>query len=71
MKGECSTVNCAYGELGQTSIEWYTHDGIAQRYCYGWIDDYTDELLEVCFKCPNHVFHAQRDFEKYEREETI
>ena len=56
---------CAYGKRGKSSIEWYKYDGTPQRYCYGWIDDYTDEIPEECRKCPDHVFNAQKDLEEY------
>lgn len=47
---------------GRPSIEWHK-DGVPQYYCYGYADPMTDELLEVCQSCIDHVNHAEEDFE--------
>ncbi len=52
---------------GNPSIEWHK-DGKPQYYCYGYLDDSTDELLEVCRKCVDHTDHAQEDLEKWKNE---
>lgn len=49
---------------GKQNIEWYK-DGIPQYYCYGTIDCMTDEFLDVCRECPDHVDKAQDDYEKW------
>lgn len=49
---------------GEPSIEW-DKDGIPQYYCYGYIDKTTDELLEVCKSCIDHVDRAQEDLDKW------
>lgn len=51
---------------GQPSIEWYK-DGKPQYYCYGYIDNMTDELLQECKECRSHVYKAQDDLDKYNR----
>ena len=49
---------------GKPSIEWHK-DGKPQYYCYGYIDLYNDELLEVCRNCVDNVCYAQDDLDKY------
>lgn len=56
---------CAMSERGKSRIEWYNFDGEPQEYCYGWINDYTGEIPEVCRKCPDHVLNAKKDYEEY------
>lgn len=53
-------------QRGKASIEWHK-DGVPQYYCYGYIDRATDELLEVCRNCIDHVDHAYEDFKKWKR----
>lgn len=54
-------------QRGKPSIEWHK-DGIPQYYCYGYIDMMTDELLEVCRNCIDHVDRAQEDMDKRNEE---
>lgn len=54
-------------ERGKASIEFYK-DGKPQYYCYGYIDRRTDELIEECKQCPEHVYKAQEDLDKYIKE---
>ena len=59
-----ATVKCPLGNRGTPSHEW--HDGTKSRiYCLGWEDKRTDELLEACQNCPDHVNRAQDDMEKW------
>lgn len=51
---------------GRPSIEWHKN-GVPQYYCCGYIDCATDELLEVCRKCVDHVDHAQEDFDAWKK----
>lgn len=53
-------------DRGKPSIEFYK-DGKPQYYCYGYIDQRTDELLKECKECPEHVYKAQEDLEKWKR----
>lgn len=56
-------------ERGKASIEFYK-DGKPQYYCYGYGDPMTDELLEVCKNCIDHVdsAEAERDYEEWQKE---
>lgn len=49
---------------GESSIEWYK-DGEPQRYCCGYTDKMTDELLPECKECRSHVSKAQDDLDEY------
>ena len=49
---------------GKPSIEWHK-DGVPQYYCYGYVDMMTDELIEVCRNCIDHVDRAQEDMDKW------
>lgn len=49
---------------GNPSIE-FRKDGVPQYYCCGYIDMMTDELLEVCRECVDHVDRANEDYEKW------
>lgn len=53
---------------GKASIEFYDNDGDPQYYCMGWIDMATDELLETCRNCPDHVENAQKDLEEIQND---
>lgn len=37
-------------------------------YCYGHIDLMTDDPLPECLACPDHVSHAQDDYDKFIRD---
>lgn len=54
-------------EVGKSSIEWYKN-GKPQYYCYGYIDQRTDELIEECKQCRRQVNKAQEDLEEYLKE---
>lgn len=59
-----ATVKCPLGNRGYPSHEW--HDGTKSRiYCLGWEDKKTDEPLEDCRNCPDHVSKAQDDLDKW------
>lgn len=51
-------------ERGKASIEWYK-DGKPQYYCYGYQDQTTDDLLDVCRNCRDNVIYAQDDMDKH------
>ena len=53
-------------DVGRSSIEWYK-DGKPQYYCYGYIDQRTDELIEECKQCPRQVNKAQEDLDEYRK----
>ena len=53
---------------GKPSVEWHK-DGVPQYYCYGYVDKTTDELLEVCQQCPDQVYKAQEDLDKWNKEQ--
>ena len=55
---------------GHPNIEWYK-DVKPQYYCYGIIDCMTDELLEVCRNCPDHVDKAQDDYDKWRNGKAV
>lgn len=52
---------------GRSSVEWIKN-GVPQYYCYGWKNNMTDELLEVCQKCKDNVIYAQDDLDEYRAE---
>lgn len=41
-------------DRGKTSIEFY-FENKPRYFCYGYIDQRTDELIEECRNCPEHV----------------
>lgn len=53
-------------EKGKPSIEFYI-EGKPQYYCYGYVDNMTDEIIDECKRCPKHVDKAQEDLENYNR----
>ena len=53
-------------ERGKASIEYYK-DGKPQYYCYGYIDKETDELIDECRECPEHVYKAQEDLDRWKK----
>lgn len=65
-----ATVKCPLGKRGTPSHEW--HDGEKSRiYCLGWEDKRTDEPLEACLNCPDHVNKAQDDLEKWRADHPL
>lgn len=61
-----ATVKCPIGRRGKATHEW--NDGEKDRiYCHGWIDKMTDEYLEQCLDCPDHVTKAQDDLDAWNR----
>ncbi len=42
------------------TTEFYI-DGKPQIYCYGWIDNRTDDFMETCQACADWVFGEQSD----------
>lgn len=51
---------CPLGKRGRPSTEFYLN-GKPQIYCYGWIDKMTDEPIDECRKCLDHVKNAEND----------
>ena len=49
---------------GKSSVEWWK-DGNPMRYCFGYTDRMTDELLNECKQCKIHVSKAQEDMERH------
>lgn len=56
-------------DVGRSSIEWYKN-GKPQYYCYGYIDQRTDELIEECKQCSRQVNKAQGDLDAYIKEKS-
>ena len=48
---------------GKASIEYHDDTGKPAYYCYGYIDNGTEDLIETCSKCEKNVIYAQRDLE--------
>lgn len=55
---------------GKPTIEFYKNEK-PQYYCYGYIDSMTDELLEVCENCSDHVNKADEDLDKWKCYEKL
>ena len=55
---------------GDPTIEFYK-DGVPQYYCYGYVDEGTDELLETCRNCMDNVIYAQKDLEEWKNQSEI
>ena len=53
---------------GKASLEFYKN-GKPQYYCSGYIDAMTDELIDECKRCKQHVNKAQEDLELYIKKE--
>lgn len=47
---------------GRPTTEFYK-DGKPQIYCYGWIDLYNDEPLDVCKNCKDWVHGEQCEYD--------
>ena len=61
-----ATVKCSLGRRRQASHEW--NDGEKDRiYCLGYVDLMTDDYLDECRDCPDHVNKAQADLERWNR----
>lgn len=58
----CKAKSNGVKKRGKASIEFYK-DGKPQYYCYGYIDKETDELIDECRECPEHVYKAQEDLD--------
>lgn len=46
-------------ERGKPSIEFY-FENKPRYFCYGYIDNQTDELIPECKKCIEHVYNADK-----------
>ena len=60
-----------YGEVkrrGKTSVEYYDKQGHPVVYCFGYINKFTDELINTCENCRHNVKFAQEDLDKLIRE---
>ena len=51
---------------GEATVEWYK-DEVPQYYCYGYIDNMTDEPLSECKECRDYVGKAQDDLDEWNR----
>jgi hypothetical protein len=47
----------------KASIEYHDNNGKPVYYCYGYIDNGTEDLIETCSKCEKNVIYAQTDLE--------
>lgn len=57
---------------GKSSVEWHDKENKPRRYCYGYQDRQTEELLPVCKECKDNVTYAQEDADNYwAREDEI
>lgn len=50
-------------DRGKPSIEFYWENK-PRYFCYGYINQRTDELIEECRNCPEHVYKAGECMEK-------
>lgn len=50
-------------ERGKPSIE-FEFKGKPRYFCYGYIDQRTDELIDECKECPEHVYKADEVMQK-------
>ena len=66
MSCEAKANNIWVKDRGKSSIEWHK-DGKPQYYCYGYIDQRTDELIDECKRCKRQVGKAQEDLENYNK----
>lgn len=59
-----ATVKCVLGKRGYPSHEW--NDGTKDYiYCLGRVDQMTEYPLSECLTCPDFVYKAQDDLEKF------
>ena len=49
---------CPLGERGRPTTEFWK-DGKPQIYCYGWVDQMTDEALGECRRCLDWAYGDQ------------
>lgn len=49
---------CPLGKRGRPSTE-FCKDGKPQIYCYGWVDQMTDEALDGCKRCLDWAYGDQ------------
>lgn len=64
--------NCPHPNgRGHASIEFFIGHK-PQKYCYGWKDSRTDEVVECCRNCKDWVFGEQCDidFEKARKQKN-
>lgn len=57
-------------ERGRSSIEFVFED-IPRYFCYGYIDKRTDELIDECRECPEHVNKADEVMKKLKKGEEV
>ena len=57
-------------ERGKASVE-FTLENIPRYFCYGYIDQRTDELIGECKNCPEHVSKADEVMKKLKRGEKV
>lgn len=50
-------------DRGKPSIE-FEFEGKPRYFCYGYIDQRTDELIDECRNCPEHVYKADEVMKK-------
>lgn len=56
-------------ERGKPSIEFH-FEGKPRYFCYGYIDQRTDELIDECKECPEHVYKADEVMQKLKNGES-
>lgn len=44
-------------DRGKTSVE-FVFEGKPRYFCYGYIDQRTEELIDECRECPENVYRA-------------
>lgn len=57
-------------ERGKPSIE-FIFNNIPRYFCYGYIDLKTDDLIEECRECAEHVYKAEEVMQKLNRGEKV
>ncbi len=63
VKKMVNVYRCPIGYRGKPSTE-YVINGRKFKYCSGWVDGSTDEPLEECQSCLDHVSKAQEQYEQ-------
>jgi len=59
-------VRCVLKKSGKRTVEWHKKEE-PQIYCYGYVDDSTEESVPECRKCANYVDKAQEDIDEWKK----